>query len=243
MAGISRAYKRRGNMVANIGAPVLCLDAGSRLSYSGSGTTWTDLSGNGNTGTLTNGPTYSSANGGAIVFDGVNDYSTASSGLTSNSDFSVSFWIYYLSPYGGGNTDRGLVTTWDTSWNGFGIGTATNGTIIRSWARNGAGGGMNWANISAIANGWHNLVLVYNHATRKQDGYIDATFMISETGSGTSITHSTLQISCGGQTGSTQLTYYPYLNARFGNVNVYNRALSAAEISTNFNLLRGRYGI
>ena len=73
MAGLSRAYKRRGNMVANTGGPVLCLDAGSRLSYPGSGTTWTDLSGNGNTGTLVNGPTYSSANSGAIVFDGVND--------------------------------------------------------------------------------------------------------------------------------------------------------------------------
>ena len=50
---------------------VLCLDAGNRKSYPGSGTTWTDLSGRGNNGTLTNGPTYSN---GAIVFDGVDDY-------------------------------------------------------------------------------------------------------------------------------------------------------------------------
>jgi hypothetical protein len=53
---------------------VLCLDAANSKSYPGSGTTWTDLSGLGNTGTLTNGPTYSSANGGSLVFDGVNDY-------------------------------------------------------------------------------------------------------------------------------------------------------------------------
>ena len=52
---------------------VLCLDAANRKSYPGSGTTWTDLSGRGNTGTLTNGPTYSSANGGSIVFDGTDD--------------------------------------------------------------------------------------------------------------------------------------------------------------------------
>ena len=50
---------------------VLCLDAANSKSYPGSGTTWTDLSGNGNNATLTNGPTYSSANGGSIVFDGV----------------------------------------------------------------------------------------------------------------------------------------------------------------------------
>ena len=53
---------------------VLALDAGNTKSYPGSGTTWTDLSGNGNNGTLTNGPTYSSSNGGSIVFDGVNDF-------------------------------------------------------------------------------------------------------------------------------------------------------------------------
>jgi len=53
---------------------VLNLDAGVSSSYSGSGTTWTNLVGGGNNGTLTNGPTYSSANGGSIVFDGSNDY-------------------------------------------------------------------------------------------------------------------------------------------------------------------------
>ena len=53
---------------------VLCLDAANRRSYPGSGNSWLDLSGNGNNGTLTNGPTYSSANGGSLVFDGVDDY-------------------------------------------------------------------------------------------------------------------------------------------------------------------------
>ena len=55
---------------------VLNLDAGNTASYSGTGTTWTDLSGNGNNGTLTNGTSYSSTNGGVMVFDGVNDYVT-----------------------------------------------------------------------------------------------------------------------------------------------------------------------
>lgn len=34
-----------------------------------------------------------------------------------------------------------------------------------------------------------------------------------------------------------------YFNGSIGQVVIHNRALSAAEISTNFNLLRGRYGI
>ena len=71
---------------------VLCLDAGNTKSYPGSGTTWTDLSGNGNTGTLTNGPTYSSANGGSFVFDGTDDYASISGSITV-SEVTFSVWL------------------------------------------------------------------------------------------------------------------------------------------------------
>ena len=46
---------------------VLCLDAASKRSYPGTGTTWTDLKG-GNNGTLTNGPTFDTGNGGECSF-------------------------------------------------------------------------------------------------------------------------------------------------------------------------------
>ena len=55
---------------------VLHLDAGTTRSYPGSGTTWTDLSENSNNGTLVNSPTFNSANGGSIVFDGGDDHAT-----------------------------------------------------------------------------------------------------------------------------------------------------------------------
>ena len=61
---------------------VLHLDAGNAASYPGTGTTWTDLSGNSRNGTLTDGPTYSSANGGSIVFDGTNDFVQCSGSVT-----------------------------------------------------------------------------------------------------------------------------------------------------------------
>jgi hypothetical protein len=54
----------------------LYLDAGNASSYPGSGTTWTDISGYGNNFTLVNGPTFTTESGGAIVFDGTNDYAT-----------------------------------------------------------------------------------------------------------------------------------------------------------------------
>lgn len=57
---------------------VLALDAADRNSYAGSGTTWNDLGTGGYTGTLTNGPTFSAADGGSIVFDGTNDYINSS---------------------------------------------------------------------------------------------------------------------------------------------------------------------
>ncbi len=52
---------------------VLCLDAASKRSYPGTGTTWTDLKGS-NNGTLTNGTGFSNDNGGSLIFDGANDY-------------------------------------------------------------------------------------------------------------------------------------------------------------------------
>ena len=63
---------------------VLWMDAADRTSYPGSGTTWTDLTRNGYNGTLTNGPTFSSANGGAIVLDGTDDYVQNSFSLDPN---------------------------------------------------------------------------------------------------------------------------------------------------------------
>ena len=74
---------------------VLCLDAGNTKSYPGSGTAWNNLSSTSNNGTLTNGPTYDSTNGGSLIFDGTNDY--IQSGSFSNlltADITVETWIY-----------------------------------------------------------------------------------------------------------------------------------------------------
>jgi hypothetical protein len=76
----------------NVITSQLYLDAGNASSYPGSGTTWTDLSGNGRNGTLTNGPTYSSANGGSIVFDGTDDFVQCSGSVTATAATFVT-WI------------------------------------------------------------------------------------------------------------------------------------------------------
>ena len=73
---------------------VYCLDGQDKLSYPGSGTTWTDLSSSSNNGTLTNGPTFDSGNSGVLVFDGTNDYvQTGSDMFDANSNFTFSMWF------------------------------------------------------------------------------------------------------------------------------------------------------
>ena len=78
---------------------ILCLDAGNRQSYAGSGTVWRDLVGS-NNGTLTNSPTFNSANAGSIVFDGVNDYVsiTNNSTLRPTNELTIEYIIKGITP-------------------------------------------------------------------------------------------------------------------------------------------------
>ena len=71
---------------------VLYLDAANNRSYPGTGTTWSDLVGS-NNGTLNNGPTFSGANGGSIVFDGSDDYINMGDILSAPSSLSIFSWV------------------------------------------------------------------------------------------------------------------------------------------------------
>jgi hypothetical protein len=76
---------------------VLYLDAGNTNSYPGTGTSWRDISGNSNNGTLTNGPTFNSANLGSIVLDGTDDYVNCGNNSSINitgTGLTLSAWVY-----------------------------------------------------------------------------------------------------------------------------------------------------
>lgn len=96
------------------------LDAAYTPSYGTSGNTWYDISYSGNNGTLINGPTYSSNDGGTMVFDGVNDridYNNIV--LPSGSSYSTSIWYYQtLSTSGGffGNSVTGRASATEVEW-------------------------------------------------------------------------------------------------------------------------------
>lgn len=72
---------------------VLCLDTANRRSYPGSGTNWFDLSGNGNHGVLTNGPTLNTGPGGGMNFDGVNDYIETAQNVTLQQQCTISMCL------------------------------------------------------------------------------------------------------------------------------------------------------
>jgi hypothetical protein len=86
---------RRGPNIVRDGL-VFAVDAANPTSYPGSGVIWKDQTINQNDGTLINGPTFDSANGGSIEFDGVNDYvigNALNSGGGSGTSQSYSIWF------------------------------------------------------------------------------------------------------------------------------------------------------
>jgi len=226
---------------------VLALDAGNTKSYPGSGATWTDLSGNGNNGTLTNGPTYSSANGGSIVFDGIGDYvsgPTFSSVLNYQTSGTIECFFKIISSpsadfediwgfASGGSTTR-------TIW--FEASTIVLDNLRFVWRLSSGSLGTIDTNIAPSTNRNINQVVcsyevISTNITFRV--YINGTFYNSSTVSGSLTNSPSLPLSIGSNLGALAESF----NCNIYNFKIYNRALTAAEVSQNFNALRGRFGI
>jgi hypothetical protein len=106
---------------------VLCLDAGNKKSYSGSGNVWRDLAGS-NNGTLTNGPTFSNANAGNINFDGTNDYVSLGSEtlISTTAPFTAYLWMNH-NPRTSGELFHRMITLKSSATEPLGI-AFVNGT-------------------------------------------------------------------------------------------------------------------
>jgi hypothetical protein len=141
---------------------VLCLDAANARSYPGTGTTWTDRSGNGNDGTLTNGPTFDSDNGGILSFDGTNENLTIPS-VTFNS---IELWCYRTQTF----------SNWHYLFDargGMSQGWFANGSIGSNWASNMYKNGELVSRAMPPQNEWTHLYIYTNNATSYTD---DITF-------------------------------------------------------------------
>ena len=206
---------------------VLNLDAGDVSSYPGTGTTWYDISGKGNNGTLTNGPTYDSANKGSIVFDGVDDYVDVSN-TSFGGEFTFSCWFKISTKTGvriifgssGGSVSGGPKIGFDEA-NYFIriVGVAHSSTT--SPAIN------TWTNMTIKRNS-QNKVDFYRNGENETRLFSDAaqvgTFTLDKIGANGA--------------DSSQDFY-----GSIATIHAYNRALSSTEVLQNFNALRSRYGI
>lgn len=205
---------------------VMNLDAGNTLSYAGTGTTWTDLSGNANNGTLVNGVGYSSTNGGTMVFDGINDMvSVAHSPNLNSTKITVSMWIKFGSSL---STDKvlfskgseGSRTYWFYESNGvyFAYGGFT-GRIPAEILVN------QWCNIVGVQTSTASLI------------YLNGVLYSSGAGAASITTTQGIGIN------SYSSNIYHASAKNIPQVAIYNRDLSASEVATNFAALKSRYGL
>jgi len=207
---------------------VLCLDAADKNSYPGSGTTWYDLSGEGNNGTLTNGPTYSSANGGVIVLDGYNDYILVQLNLSSNLSANQSYTVLGASRYvtAGGRTFSGANNNWLMGhWN-----TST----VKHYA------GAGWVTGDDVDEqedtNWRFYAATGNYSTDSYAFYVNGEL---EAGPNTGGSDGPDNFSIGNfAAGDSE-----YSNSHISFMLCYNRVLTAAEVKQNFEAHRIRFGI
>ena len=215
---------------------VLALDAGNTKSYPGSGTTWTDLSGNGNNGTLTNGPTYSSSNGGSIVFDGSNDYVSTNYTATFQ-DFTLCGFVKADNP--NGKTWEDIIDSYDLDSSDWCRITLYQGKPSLEIDANSSRSSVTSSTI-ATADQWYHIVGVRSGTT----GYLYINGILNKQNSvtGNVISADTdSQFFIGNISRPTSLS--EGWNGNIAQVSIYNKALTASEIQQNFNATRSRFGI
>jgi hypothetical protein len=194
-------------------------------------TTTYDLSGIANNGTLTNGPTFDSSNGGIITFDGVDDYihiPHSSSIAPSTGSISVEA-IFKASA--AGSAYNNIIYNKENEYEMSAGGGVISIAFRPNWA---------WVGDTAFnTNQWYHTMLTYDQSYQRL--YVNGVQVYSAALSGAigNVYSEPLRIGARGGTGSA----YGFFNGSIPVVKVYNRALSANEVLQNFNAQKTRFGI
>ena len=212
---------------------VLSLDAADKNSYPGSGTAWNDLSGNTNSGSLTNGPTFSNANGGNFGFVTDDFVIMAENSSLNTQTPSVEVWIKTNNTNQNGFWfEKGQV---NTQYSLFQEGA----TIV--WRQNLAtlsSQTITTANYISTSN-WAQIVGTFTSGNRRT--YVNGALATSDAQTG-SIATNAGGMSIGVYGGFNGARGY-YYNGSIASVKIYNRALSATEIAQNYNATKSRFGL
>lgn len=236
---------------------VLHLDAGNPYSYNGTSSTITDLSGNGNNGTLLNTPTFEADRNGILSFDGSNDNINCGRGasLTIADNISCAFWIKWPTGYGNSgwqsvvtkrrpfsstlaNRQATLVINWNPTENWFQVQfyspAGTSRALLIPLAANFSVN--EWTHVIAVLekSGSNTIITVYKNGSQLDTTTVGANVLA----------YSNLDLRIAGMDNSYSAPFgLEYGLCRMAQVLLYNRALSAAEVFQNYQATRWRFGI
>ena len=210
---------------------VFAVDAANYESYPGSGTTWTDLAGN-NIGTLTNSPMFDSGNGGNLVFDGTDDYTQFNQSIS----LTEATFIAWIKRSGQQDRFAGILFSRGGGGQTTGLGYRnTTNQIGYHWRDT----SYNWVSGLTPPDGEWCMVVLSVSSTAA------TAYLCQESG----ITSATNTVSHSSTTlGSLVIGRDPYgagrsMSGNFSIGQIYNKALSAAEITQNYNALKPRFNL
>jgi hypothetical protein len=226
---------------------VLYLDAANTKSYPGSGTVWTDIAA-GNNGTLTNGPTFNSANGGSIVFDGVDDFVQLNNCLPLKWQNINQISLEVFFKFNSLSSPRQYIFdsrySISTPYNWYLLIIDPGGTLLTGTGQNSSGSLTDITVTTLNANQIYmiNLTIDKTTTTNNFKVYLNGSLVLT-----TGFDWTTNQ---GSENNSIMYLGRAYpdsgfrLNGNIYNFKIYkNKTLSTSEVTQNFNALRGRYGL
>jgi hypothetical protein len=205
IAAPSQADVTSANLVVN-------LDATDSLSYSGTGSTWTNLVDNSNK-TISN-AAYNSENGGSIVFGGAT-FVDIGTPLSSNASFTKEAWVYDSS----GTGPRNILSSSNTVF--WLNGTTLSGGVAGSYSL--------VTKASFPKNAWQHVLLTFDDTTDTMTLYVNGVQVSQNTGVTARYTQETMRIGSH-VSGDTPVSFW---NGRISKVRVYNAALTQAQVMTN----------
>ena len=217
---------------------VLSLDAASKNSYPGSGTTWTDLSGNGNNGTLSAAAIGTDVPG-SMDFNGSDEYITTGYNLGSSvTQLTLGAWIK-VDTY---TNDGDCIALGDSS-DGTGqcyLGVGTSGGNTMDW-RFYTGDYLDETQYLTSSTDWIYYVAAYEQDTGQGRQKLYANGILKDT----ALSNNTSGIDFSGGKNvriGTSTGDHAFFDGKINVVQIYNRSLSAKEVSQNFNAHRSRFG-
>lgn len=226
----------------------LNIDNGFRPSYSGSGNTVYDLSSNARNSTLFNVPTFSGSNQGSLFFNGTDEYASFGNNLgLTGFPCTLSVWVYV--PSDGRFTFSDTVNS-STVYYGMSLDIVPATSQISLSYTDGLGRGSTnrysyQTNSVSSSNVWINVTVVMTTSITTQPNlYVNGSAVsfpyISGTASSINWTNAKYYLNVTGLNGAVTTTY---MKSYVGIIKTYNRGLTAAEVLSDFNAIKSRYGL